>query len=35
VHIDGVEHEGTDGATFVFRRGVPHAYAVTSETRAS
>lgn len=31
VHIDGVEHEGTDGGTFVFRRDVPHAYVVTSE----
>jgi quercetin dioxygenase-like cupin family protein len=31
VHIDGVEHEGGDGATFVFRRNVPHAYAITSE----
>ena len=31
VHIDGVEHAGGTGATFVFRRGVPHAYAITSE----
>ena len=30
-HIDGIEHEGTNGATFVFRRNVPHAYAITSE----
>jgi quercetin dioxygenase-like cupin family protein len=30
-HIDGVEHAGTAGATFVFRRNVPHAYAITSE----
>ena len=32
VHIDGVEHDGTDGATFVFRRNVPHAFMITSET---
>jgi quercetin dioxygenase-like cupin family protein len=32
VHIDGVEHEGGEGATFVFRRNVAHAYAITSET---
>ena len=32
VHIDGVEHEGSNGATFVFRRDVPHAYAITSDT---
>ena len=32
VHIDGVEHEGSAGATFVFRRDVPHAYAITSES---
>ena len=32
MHIDGVEHEGSDGATFVFRRDVPHAFAVTSES---
>ncbi len=31
VHIDGAEHEGSEGATFVFRRNVPHAYAITSE----
>jgi quercetin dioxygenase-like cupin family protein len=31
-HIDGVEHDGDEGDTFVFRRGVPHAYAVTSES---
>ena len=31
-HIDGVEHDGGEGSTFVFRRGVPHAYAITSET---
>jgi quercetin dioxygenase-like cupin family protein len=31
VHVDGVEHDGVDGATFVFRRDVPHAFAVTSE----
>lgn len=32
VHVDGVEHEGTQGATFVFRRDVPHAFVITSET---
>ncbi len=31
-HIDGDEHDGDEGDTFVFRRGVPHAYAVTSES---
>lgn len=30
-HIDGVEHEGDAGSTFVFRRNVPHAYAIVSE----
>jgi quercetin dioxygenase-like cupin family protein len=29
-HIDGVDHEGPEGATIVFRRDVPHAYAITS-----
>ena len=32
VNVDGVEHEGGDGSTFVFRRDVPHAYAITSGT---
>ncbi len=31
VHVDGVEHEASEGATITFLRGVPHAYAITSE----
>jgi quercetin dioxygenase-like cupin family protein len=32
VHIDGHEHRGEAGSTIVFRRDVPHAYAITSPT---